>query len=413
MRLYFEEMKKIWRLPIAVLLIITNLLLFFMMFADQLDYSYNEEGEQRLLADLFPLVGGTVEPEELDIVRELLEKYKAVAEDLVRDDPIYIELGNDAMYEGFWALEFGSPEGETPEEEEAREARWVLHNELWSALAFGEYLEPSDYAYWKISSLSGFITEYEIFESESDFETNPRMTLYYGGAPQLQVYEQLAEAGAHRNLFAAWTYRDTTNYITMCVVLVMVSIAILILPYLTTDNQYGMPQMQWSSKTGRGTLRVQFAAVMSSALILMTVQLAVLLGVFLTARTEYFTLTGQHIFGLLGTAKPIVVNPQFGQFLAISAVISIVVNLGAAGVFFVLSYRNSNYVTLLLKALPAAAALGFAAVCSVLNIFSANNLLYTLFGVRGMEIVLAAIVFITGAALCITALRGARKRELL
>lgn len=413
MRLFWEEIKKIWRWPVVALILAANLLLFWMMFADQLDYSYNENGEQRVLADLLPLVGDTMEPEELPLAYEVLDRYYADLTAIMNSDPAYAEAAfTDArqLVRSGYASVYVT-DGET--EEEMKEARERLEAQFDSDISTGKYLEQSDYAYFKIQALSEFLREYEIFENKSGFEE--LFTVRFYNVPT-EPFEKLADAEAHRNLFSGRSYHDTMAYILMCAMLSVVSIGILVLPYLTADNKNGMTQMQWSTKTGRRrTLKTQFAAVMLSAFALTLVQITVLLGLFLTCRQEYFSLMDLHIFGLmgLGSSRAILLNTTFGMFIVISLILYALLNFGATCVFFVLSQRNTNYVTELLYALPVAAVLAGAGIASFYEVFSAQNVLYRFVGVPGMEFVVIGIVFLIGIILCAVTLRGAQKRELL
>jgi|GEM_PF-6623512 len=339
MRILWEEIKKIWRLPIVTAVLIVNFLLFYLLMSNMLNHSFNERGELMLLSDLRGLVGETLEPEELPAVYQLLDDYYDVVTAIMQTDGAYAEAGLTDGRE-LWTITSQLPD-ETDEEAETRfETHWCLADEF----CFGKYLEPSRYAFWKIGSLTRFLEEYERFETRdfSDYYAD-----YEIPADRLAKF---AETNAYYNLFSSWSYEDTVNYLSMCSVFAVISIAFLLLPYLVTDNQRGMPQMQWSTKSGRGILKTQFAAAILSAFALIIALYAVYFGLFLAHRQEYFTLLNRHIFSCLGHTHALAFNPPFGLLIATALALCAALGIGAAGIFTFLSYHSYDYVSELLKA---------------------------------------------------------------
>jgi len=184
----------------------------------------------------------------------------------------------------------------------------------------------------------------------------------------------------------------------LCIVAVL-AVVLTTAPMLVADRAQNMHSIQYTSHKGRKIIRTQLAAILLSAALL---GIAILGAGFLA----YLYMTGNGVYWHAHIAHYIsmfdMYNLTFGQYVWILGGMSLLLCLAAGGFSFLLSRFSANIVALMIKAVPAAAALSFAAFLCLYLLFNNTNILFTDI-LRGQvefpELILCGTVFFAGMGL--------------
>lgn len=95
---------------------------------------------------------------------------------------------------------------------------------------------------------------------------------------------------------------------------------------------------------------------------------------------------------------------SFGQYLLIILLLAVFFSGSVAGVAFSLSCFSRNYISLILKMIPAFILLAFLSNQCVVYLFSFDNLIYKLTGIKGVEMIAAVLCCLIGATFSLAAL---------
>lgn len=408
MRLYWEEFKKIWRLPVLCVIILLNVAYFYLFPLEYLNYAYqslNGYAEMDILTEMRREYGPTLEPEERLDADKYIQRCYALLDPLIQNDPIYAQAG---IYSGadLWALD---RDNESSEDRDDAMAHAEFVASLTGPFYFGEYMEASGSAMWKLQALDVlYFPSYDRFEAESE---DLLFGYDLGNDRMNERLFQYAKDKAHRNLFSDKIYVGATYYFAAVVIIQILSVGILLMPFLTRDRQSGMTQMQFTSPKGRGILRTQFGAAMTSVFILITVQLVFFMMLFFKSN-DYSLFYHQPVFTVMWHEYVPVLNLTFLQFVVVSAGLCYVLSFGSSALFFFLSHYSGDYVSMLFKALPLAAALSLTGVGVLLRPLTFNNILYRYISVTGAEVIVCIIILILGLGLCTVSLRRAQTVDL-
>jgi len=410
MRLLREEIKKIWRLPIVAVILALFALTSYMFLSFYLPVNKpylrgNVWGEITAFTELMNRFGSEMDDSERAEADALMDEYFATLEPYINAHPIYAEHGiyNTADLRDCY-LHQGKFAWLETAEEPTDENGFDYHDELFSKpLFFGDGSGETGDVMWIIQELWGFLREYDI-RSEIGISVYGEYT-----ALQKERVAELNERESFRNINSSYVLESTTAYASYAVIIILISVAVLLLPYLVTDNQRGMAQMQWSAKSGRGTLKTQFAAAMMSAFALIAVEAAVISGLFILFNRDFVPFGGQFIYG----AGPIPwLDLTYAEYGAALIALCFVLPLGAAAVFAFLSHKSQNPVSLLFKAIPAFIAAAIIGINALDKSLTFGNYIFLLTRIPCADAIACAIVLLIGAALCVRACRRVKKAEI-
>jgi len=410
MRLLREEIKKTWRLPIVAAILALSALTSYMFLSFYLPVNKpylrgNAWGEITALTELMNRFGSEMDDFERAEADALMDEYFATLEDYINAHPIYAEHGiySTADLRDCY-LQRGKFAWLETAEEPTDENGFDYHGELFSKpLFFGDGRDETGNIMWVIQALSEFLREYDI-----RYEIGIPV---YGEYTALQK-ERIAELNkreSFRSINSSYVLESTTAYASRAVIIILLSVAVLLSPYLADDNRRGMAQMQWSAKSGRGTLKTQFAAAMLSAFALIAVEVAVIAGLFALFNRDFAPFGGQLLYG----ADPIPwLDLTYAEYGAALIALCFALPLGAAAVFAFLSHKSQNPVSLLFKAIPAFIAAAIIGNSALYRSLTFGNKIFHLTRIAFSDVAACAIVTAIGAALCVWACRRVKKAEI-
>lgn len=354
MSLFWQEMRKIWRPGILAALAVLGALYYMLrlsFFVEQFDggrWLWNEQAAQyQLHLALIDRFGPILEFEDIPALERQLTDEKYRFEQLVENIPEAAAAGlttYDAVYtiysHGAEAANQLTAPGVVLTEEEAYE----ILNDVRKNTNYSE-----------IYALDYFLSRTSIYTDDAfALSDSP-----HHKDDTLQVQARLAELDRQRalgiNLLGEFPRQYTLDYIKFAAVWVVLSVILLLSPTLVRDRLRRTRAMQWASRRGRRVLGVQMAAGLVSAaalsaldLILLAVPLAVKgAGNFLDC--PFFTRERSPFPWFDWT---------YGQYLLAAAGMLAALGVTAGALALFLSQYSSNYVPMLLKAVPLFVAVG-------------------------------------------------------
>ena len=382
MRLFAFELKKIWLRPTIFMLLVLGLLTFVTILYPVIR-SYNNYsgvyGDYK--TELFLEYGETLEPEEyaeIDIpgkIAELREKAQAI----INDDPLYAkyeiysieDMNNFNPYE---YIQYDEPISES--EQQQRNMDFALMQQKlyssWYINAEGEIIFTENF--------SGPIPRIMHWETISS-----RYAHLAGGKNPVEVQAQYSESSVvqkqaekfiesyNSNLIRYDLTNNFSMWATLICIFAVIAVVLLTAPTLVNDRSQGLHYIQYSASAGRKTLKTQFVAAAFSSVILG----AAVVG---AAYAAYFGLTDSglywnaHIADYSGTF--FMYNITLSQYVFILGGMTILL-CAATGCFaFMMARYSANIVTLMIKAVPIAAAISGAAFISMYGLLSSDNILF-------------------------------------
>jgi hypothetical protein len=445
MRLFLQEMKKIWRLPILVVIAVVTAMYGYMFLGFYISYSSlgalhgsTDYYTALMLADLQEEYGQILEPHERIDAEKFFGIYSAQIDEFIIGNPKYEREGIFNAWD-LWEREkeLRNPPGSEDWGEYGVDERWAeseavyfpWENEFFEPFRWGEYRVPSNHALLKMTALDYLFYLYDWHDNygavlrgadkdEFDivnrhftgWDENENEVIWISEKEMAQLRSQHTADPRH-NLFSGEFFERTMDFYTNLVVIVLIAVGILLLPLITRDRQRNMIAMQWSSKKGREILRIQFAAVMTSAFVLATGIVGGFTTVFLTANADVFG-----IFYNQRVATWTVIpwfDFTFMQFIVIFIAVIMVFALGAAALFFFLSVYSRDYVQLLLKGVPVGALMAIIGTMTVNKILIGDNQLYRIVPIFKIEFVVSGVVLAIGIGLGVFACIRAMRKDLL
>jgi hypothetical protein len=374
MSVFLHEMKKLWNWRVLLVIAVLGVLTWFAFFRDSLSsfeslQTHGSYGAYQ--TEMFYLYGDTLAPEELAAFDIPGKKAALVSEmnDIIAGESVFAQ--NDVRdFEDFQELKrlAGS---DIPDEEAAR-LRSIISDltpllEEWKDdLTLDEWYDSPLMRYGCLEALE---QRYVSPETHIDavIRNNADSPIIAGAAEDLRTAK-------NNNLISDYLCPDFSLYAGLTALFAVVAVLLLTLPLLSIDRSRKIHHLQYAAHIGRGIFARQLAAVALSACILSA--LLVIVSYFLFLRSggagDYWQAHMMaHCYG--GLSRLWLYNITFGQYVFILAGMSVALCVGAACFGFLLARFSDSIIALMIKAVPAAAALGAIAFLTSNTAFSNYN----------------------------------------
>jgi hypothetical protein len=194
-------------------------------------------------------------------------------------------------------------------------------------------------------------------------------------------------------------------------ILILVTVCILFAPVITQDNMTGIQALQYSSKTGRKALRIQFFAMAAATLLISLIAVGVTFGIYLGGVWSSFLHSGLHSF--TNWYAYFWFNGTFGEWLVWVAVLIVGVSFASMCFVFALSKLASNYITLLLGLVPTVAVLVVITTRILVATFGITGSSYEIIPIPFVEVYVCAALLGIGGLLVGLTLKRQKKVELV
>lgn len=397
----WEEMKKIWRPGMVLLLLLLGVVFYTMFLEFYIRHFPNGPYNTRMLEEGKRLVltyGTNLSQKEMAELEKEISALRSQADRYVRESEIGKKHGLETyeQYDAFMreASQAASAEGVGADQKknykDSMRLRQYLQDEKMHNIEERLYA-----ACWFVETYHAKETYGPQFElTGASTKEQPHAKLFYADDKKWQnilPYEVPLAASAYAGYLLVW---------------ICVSVCILLSPLLVRDRMSRMRSLQYSSRRGRGIYRSQLAAVMLSALLVTAGNLAVFGGLFLTRGTAVFFPCRMYSFAVMQLCWP---DWTHGAWCLMLVFLCYLMAVGTAGIVFCLAQGSRNYVIMLLRIVPLATALALFCPKLMENAFYFGNKLYQLSGIPYVELWSAGAVFVVGMGLCALGCRQFKK----
>ncbi|MCI9020004.1 MAG: hypothetical protein HFH32_04475 [Eubacterium sp.] len=399
-----EELKKIWR-PGMVLVLAVLGLIYYMMFLEfyisHFPNGPHAEGMLEIGKQMLEAYGTEVSGQEMADFESGIALLREEADRYVAQSSIGKKYGLET-YEQYGAfrqetLEALHETGQTADQNETYADVMLLENyvqgeetgniegRLYAAVWYSQI-----YRRWELYGTDG---RGDVFASQKEREHAQEM--FFGTDPKWQ------------NILP-WDITQTSGvYAGRLLVWVCLSVCLLLAPLPVLDRMAGMRAVQYSSRHGHRIYRTQLAAVLLSALVLTAANLALFGGLF--ARQGIAAFFPCRIFSFMDTPFAWA-DWTYGSWCLVLVLMCFLMAAGTAGMVFFLSGGCPDYIAMLLRVLPLFIVLAFFSPKLMEDAFYYGNRLYQYTGVPYAELVSAAAVFAAGAVFsCLGAARAGKE----
>lgn len=367
MRILYYELRKIWRLPVVLAIIFLGAVHYFLFLDFEIRFFPNGHpaAEKYALAQEWTIkYGSTMEPDEYADAKQNYAALAAEADARIAADSRFRAHG----FSRWEQLRDGVPEE---------------YRDTYDLLFTGEF----DFVGYRLQSLSGALLSYET-----------------------QILHPRVQRESGRGIFPGQCIDNLSEYLCWTGIFGIVSVTILLGACGTREDLCRMPAMLWSSRAGRHTAWYQLAAALLSASILFAAELLIFGGIYARLGTQFFWDSPVQSF-LNGSA--VWFGLTYGQYVLYCLGFVLALMLGTAGAVFTLSHSSGNYTSAIMKALPLAAGMVFAAASILMRPFTDGNELYRHLHICGVEAVLCGPLLLAGLGIGFLFVRHIQRKELL
>lgn len=432
MRIFFCELRKIIR-PASLLAALVVLFLFHPMSITYYLRTLPLQSENAQMLEIYvgwrERYGLTLEPEELPELEAQLAELLAEADETIAhwDETIWAQYGrfSDAGITNY--AEYAALVEQTNLNNEQNEVAALLLD------------SRTDFLHYRIKTVQNMLEYYDFersgsllpaaaepdgsqfakIDADPDTVAAVQESLSQNSPAQIPVDSRAAMRCAEiaadprmtHSIFYSFLSYSASQFAIQLTLISLLTVSLLISPCLVRERLSRMQQEQWPSRTGRGILRYQLAAVL-------TVSAAVPVGLLAVFGAWYCKVWRADVFwGCMAYSAGGSTIPWFtftyGQYLCFLAAAVIGLSIAAGGLMFLLSRFSGNYIALLLKALPMFLALSYLSEQALSDMLYFGNSLSDAAGLPGAEPLLILFLLTGMMVLNIFIIQREFSRELI
>lgn len=397
MNLLIYELKKIWNWRMIVIISVMGVLVWFTFLKDSLD-SYDSLSKYGIYGsyqnEMFELYGDILDSEELDSYDIPGKKAEVIEElnDIISTESIFKE-NNITTYEEYVMFheEISNASVRIVDEEKGSELLTIMQEKLENNAQSLEELYASP-----LNKLHALIT----LEGTYIFYKDYLQTRYIDNDSRpvvVQAANHILDIN-NGNLIRYDLTSNFSNYVAGIGVFSLISITILIAPFLTMDRMWGVNLIQYSSHVGRKIFSIQLVVTIFSAAFLSFLLIVLAYIPFMAnGAIDYWEASVMAFHPGPGGLQ--LYDITFGQYACLLAGIVILFNLCAATFTFVLARFSQNIIVMMMKIVPFCIATAGLLIISVNDVFSDENLIFNLLfqgKARFSEVLFGTIMGIVG-----------------
>ena len=410
MRLFWQEMKKIWRPGILAAIVLIGAMFYYVLPDFYREYYGGHRPIYQMSAEWAEKYGPTMEQSERDeLDAQMVEEKDAFAQ-LIASIPEAVEEGltDYDSFEAFIQVHHDALRGDA-DDVLAGSALLPYHSsELFTQRERLIRHIQGGTNYERIHDLEYFMFRYDsaIEEPTSSWEY---FLTYYTAQEQARILE--LEAMDQRGYLPE---TSTTAYFRYLTTWNIMGVILLLSPTLVRDRLRRVRSMQWSSRTGHRVLNTQIMAGLASSLLFSVISAAVYSALFLANGVLLFK-----DFPIYSSASGFPwFDMTYGQYVLALVGLALLAGLITGTLTLLLSHYSGNYVAMLLKAVPLFLVLWIAVSTLESSIFFFHRTYLLngdvlLYWPKGLEFVLFALLLALGLGLCAWTCARQKKKELL
>lgn len=311
MSIFWMELKKLFSWPIIGLIIVLNVLLYWLLIEFEITYFPNG----RPWNDIFIIEQEMIEKYGEKIDEEEMDDFKFIYDERVKEANAFLQAYPLAVEKGIttYAQYQQSREVDAPNVEEG--------DALSSAILFDDKVD----LFWELESRKGIIDNYEyryqVFSSDEGYRSQKE---------QMRVEEMIANEKFQ--YYSNLVIRNFNLIASYVLTTILFSLAVLLSPIFLRDKLKGIVPLQYTSAQGRNVFRIKWLVGFTALFLVTTMLLIIYSSIYWTNATyPYFSLPlftmSYHIYWY---------DITFGQFiiLTIIAIYLLCFLFGAITMFF-------------------------------------------------------------------------------
>lgn len=384
MRLFQQELKKIWQPWILAAIFLLGLLYYYMFpqfYIKNFSNGIFSEAEFDLTADWAKTYGTTLEPEERQELTAQLAQEKLLFCEKIAEIPeaAALELTDYDSLNRFQEDYYK----ESLEKNDSL-ADMDIEKFLWHIIGSTNY--PT------IQTLE------QVLETYDGLEKNMPPNLNYDSTKHNRLHEKklariekLKASPARHGYLPNCVLESTNAYSGHLITWCILSVILLLCPVFVRDRLHHVQNIQYSSRHGRHTLSTQMAAALLSGLLLTLLNLIAYGIPFLLKQPLLFKDFG--LFSFLAFYHPWL-DISYGGYLLLLAAICMLLSLAAAGFTAVFSHYSSSYIAMLFKALPLFVVLNWLSTGIVDRAFFFMNRISNFLQLPGAEALCTGVLVV-------------------
>lgn len=323
MNIVWLEMKKIFNWKILLVLMFVNVVLYYFLVQFHIEVFPNGRpalDSYRIGIEMVEEYGPNMnESEKIDFKERYKEEVQK-ADEFIRGREDFKEAGIESYAE-------------------FKEYKGKLHDKV--------FFEEGVNLFWELQAR----------ESLLDFHRNQKVIITNqisraADASQKKQLKELKETG-QIDLYPEVSLTNMEEIFRSIAIVVLISVVLVVSPVFLSDRSKRMPELQYTTKTGRHLFRKKFAAGMLSALIVMTALLVVYLSLYSLNDPSAFFDVPIHSF----IAGHYWYHLTFFQYIVLSIVAIYVLGFILSGVSMGISNLVPSFITLIGVQIPVVLAL--------------------------------------------------------
>lgn len=333
MRIIINEIKKIFNPKMVFLLVLINLIMYFLFVQFYIDYFPNgrPEGDiYKIVIEMKQKYGTHMDGEEFnDFKKTYDEKLKEVNK-YIQGDNRFKKCGIKT-YKEFLELR--------DKEFHNQDKMAKKFNELCDEVIFKEGVD----LFWEIPERQQMIQEYENRKQhmfgkyrDKNIERDNRI-------------EEILNKGEETSVFHGMIFENYNNLINQSAMTILLSIIFMISPIYIRDKKNKVQYIQYTCKNGRNIFKKKMVSVVISSFIITTIQIIILSTLYIKNSVQiFFDSNINSVFNYNVSWY----NITFGQYIVITIIAIYILVFIFTIISLLVSSRVSNYISLIGIQLP-------------------------------------------------------------
>lgn len=269
MNIILNELKKIFNIKSIILLLLINIIMYFMFIEFDIKYFPNGRpatDDYNIFVEMADEYGKFMDEVEFEDFIDKYQKVKKEADEYIDAREDFKELGIN-NYDEFIEIDVFS---------DSRDENHKKALELWNDVIFEKKID----AFWEIPSRERFI---ESYQNREEYMTNRGL-----GEKNAMRVKEILENDIETSVLPDVVFSNYDTFIKSVAMTILLSVMFIITPIYLRDNKEKINYLQYTSKTGRKLFKKKIIAGLLATFILVSIQFICFLSIYYTNNTSMF-----------------------------------------------------------------------------------------------------------------------------
>ncbi|MCY6958382.1 hypothetical protein [Clostridium brassicae] len=356
MRIFINELKKIFNLKNILVLLLINVALYFLFVEFDIEYFPNgrpENDAYRIGVSIINEKGNNLKDEDTNYLCKMKENMRKKANDYLKNNEKAKKL-NIKDYVNF--------------EEERSKAQGARSKDL-ENFHDDIFFKDGVNVFWELQTIDYYINNFKykeerlkVLQTEEDhFKFSQTKKAYKDRLNEIRKNKS-------QNSILPWfVFENYNNLIRYSSIAIIISIIFMIAPIFTRDARNSLELLQYTTRKGRNLYKDKIKTAIIASLIIMTIQLGVLSFLY-TTRTYSVNMFYNSNINSCFTGYLFWVNITFIQYIILTGVLLYIVGIIVTLITCYVSRKISNYMPLIGTLIPVSVFLIYITKSVIVNI---------------------------------------------